>query len=56
MPSWINGSYYTSGPSQFEMGHVKLGMAVDGFGRFNKFDFKEGEVKLTSKMLDSKWR
>ena len=51
----MNGSFYTSGPSQFEMGDVKLGMAVDGFGRFNKFDFKDSEVTFTSKMLDSKW-
>ena len=55
MPAWMNGSFYTSGPSQFEMGEVKLGMALDGFGRFNKFEFKDGEVLLTSKMLDSKW-
>ena len=55
MPTWMNGSFYTSGPSQFEMGDVKLGMELDGFGRFNKFEFKDGEVLFTSKMLDSKW-
>ena len=37
------------------MGNVKVGMALDGFGRFNKFEFKDGEVLFTSKMLDSKW-
>ena len=55
MPSWMNGSFFTSGPSQFEMDNVKFGTAGDGFGRFNKFDIKNGQVSLTSKMLDSKW-
>jgi len=55
MPSWANGSFYTSGPSKFEMGDVKLGMAVDGFGRFNKFEINDGKVNFSSKMLDSKW-
>ena len=55
MPSWMNGNFYTSGPSQFEMGDVSLGSATDGFGRFNKFVIKDGQVSMTSKMLDSKW-
>jgi beta,beta-carotene 9',10'-dioxygenase len=55
MPEWLNGDYFTSGPSQFEMGDVKLGMAVDGFGRFNRFEILNGQVSFTSKMLDSTW-
>lgn len=55
MPDWMNGSFYTSGPSKFEMGDVKLGMAVDGFGRFNRFEIGGGAVSFSSKMLDSKW-
>jgi carotenoid cleavage dioxygenase-like enzyme len=55
MPEWLNGDYFTSGPSQFEMGDVKLGCAVDGFGRFNRFEILNGQVSFTSKMLDSTW-
>jgi len=55
MPSWMNGDFYTSGPSVFDMGNVKLGSAGDGFGRWNRFEIENGQVHITSKMLNSKW-
>jgi len=55
MPGWMDGSFYTSGASQFEMNDVKLGCAGDGFGRFNRFQIDNGQVHFTSKMLNSKW-
>jgi len=30
-------------------------MIFDGFGRFNRFDIKDGEVSFMSKMMDTKW-
>ena len=54
-PSWMNGDFFTSGPSQFDMGKVHLGSAADGFGRWNRFEIENGEVHFTSKMLNSKW-
>ena len=55
MPNWLNGDYYTSGPSKFDMGKVKFGSAADGFGRFNRYEIENGQVHFTSKMLNSSW-
>jgi len=30
-------------------------MLFDGFGRFNRFDIKDGEVNFMSKMMDTKY-
>ena len=37
------------------MDDVKLGCAADGFGRFNRYQIENGQIHLTSKMLNSKW-
>jgi hypothetical protein len=49
-PKWAEGSFFTSGPSQFEMGKRRFEMLLDGFGRFSRIDLraaggegKEGE-------------
>lgn len=38
------------------MGDVKLNNAVDGFGRINRYDIKNGTITFTSKLLDSTWK
>ena len=37
------------------MGKTRLGSAGDGFGRFNRFEIENGEVRLSTKLLDSSW-
>lgn len=34
---------------------MKVNSALDGFGRFNRINFKDGEITLNSKMMNSTW-
>ena len=53
LPEWLDGEFIVSGPSKFYMGDMKVNTALDGFGRFNRFQFKDGEITFDSKLLNS---
>lgn len=55
LPDWANGALVSSGPSFFSAGKKEFKHYLDGFGRFSRFDFKDGEVQFTTKMLESEW-
>lgn len=55
LPEWLNGAFVQSGPSVFETKKRHFGNLADGFGRFSRFDIKNGEVHFSSKMLNSKF-
>ena len=55
LPEWLDGDFLISGPSKFSMGNMKVNSALDGFGRFNRINFKDGEITLNSKMMNSTW-
>jgi carotenoid cleavage dioxygenase-like enzyme len=55
LPSWANGQYWTSGVSKFEFGTREFTDVMDGMGRYTRYDIKNGQVSVRSKMLDSKW-
>jgi hypothetical protein len=38
------------------MGRTRFSHVLDGFGRFSHFDIENGKIKLTSKLIDSKWK
>ena len=37
------------------MGNRKYTMLFDGFGRYSRFDFKDGKVKFMSRIMDTKY-
>jgi len=37
------------------MNEKNLTMLFDGFGRFNRFDIKDGDVNFMSKMMNTTW-
>jgi len=55
LPSWMDGEFVVAGPSKFGMGNKKFNYVLDGYGRYNKLEFENNTVKLSSKMLNSKW-
>ena len=55
LPSWMDGEFVVAGPSKFGMGNKKFNYVLDGYGRYNKLQFENNTVKLSSKMLNSKW-
>ena len=55
IPEWLNGEFLASGPSKFEMGDKKFNIALDGFGRFNRFQIKDGSINFDSKLTNSTW-
>ena len=44
-----------TGPSLFGMGDTKLTHVFDGFGRVSSFQISDGEVELSSTLIDCKW-
>lgn len=56
LPDYVNGQYFTSGPSKFEMGDVKVDNVIDGFGRINKYDINNGTLSFSSKLINSTWK
>ena len=55
LPSYVHGEFMSTGPSQWTMGDRSYSHVLDGFGRLSKWSIKEGEVKMTSSLLDCKW-
>jgi len=51
----MNGEFVVAGPSKFGMGNKEFNFMLDGFGRQNKLKIENNTVKLTSKMMDTKW-
>jgi hypothetical protein len=51
----MDGTFFVAGPSKFGMGKKKFSYVLDGYGRYNKLEIENNTVKLTSKMLNSKW-
>lgn len=55
LPDWANGALFSSGPSLHKMSKRQFNSYMDGFGRFSRFDIKNGEVLFSSKMLESEF-
>lgn len=55
VPEWADGALVSSGPSFHKAGKRQFRHYLDGFGRFSKFDIKNGEVHFSSKMLESEF-
>lgn len=55
LPKWLDGEFLVSGPSKFYMGNMKVNTALDGFGRYSRFNIKDGDITFTSKLMNSTW-
>jgi carotenoid cleavage dioxygenase-like enzyme len=55
LPKWLDGEFLISGPSKFYMGNMKVNTALDGFGRYNRFQIKDGDITFNSKLMNSTW-
>lgn len=53
IPSWVDGSYFVSGPAKFEVGDYKLNAIFDGLGMVNRFDLQAGQLCFASAWLTS---
>eukprot|EP00746_Dinoflagellata_sp_MGD_P143916 gnl/MRDRNA2_/MRDRNA2_76675_c0_seq1.p1 gnl/MRDRNA2_/MRDRNA2_76675_c0~~gnl/MRDRNA2_/MRDRNA2_76675_c0_seq1.p1 ORF type:complete len:543 (+),score=82.45 gnl/MRDRNA2_/MRDRNA2_76675_c0_seq1:38-1630(+) len=55
LPSSVIGSFFISGPAQFEMGGVRFNSLFDGYGRANRFELHQNKVCWTSKQINSSY-
>lgn len=55
LPKWLDGEFLVSGPSKFYMGNMKVNTALDGFGRYSRFNIKDGDITFNSKLMNSTW-
>lgn len=55
LPEYLDGQFMVTGPSKFSMGDTKLNHVLDGFGRISNFKIENGNIEMSSKLIDCKW-
>lgn len=53
IPKWLNGSFISTGPAQFEVGKSQFNHWFDGFAMLKKFTFSNGNVIFQNRFIRS---
>ena len=53
IPTWLNGSFLSIGPGQFEIGKSRAPHWLDGFAMIYKFGFNNGTVSYANSLIDT---
>lgn len=53
IPTWLNGSFLSIGPGQFEIGESRAPHWLDGFAMIYKFGFNNGTVSYANRLADT---
>jgi len=51
VPEWLSGSLVRNGPGTFDAGDQRLTHWFDGLAMLRKYDFADGEVRYTNRLL-----
>ena len=53
LPEFLTGSFIMAVIGQMEVGEQKFNDVLDGFGKLNRFEMKNGTVCFTTKMMNT---